>query len=210
MALPIIANVHRNSVEGHMENGQPWAMVIHTRYTGAGTPTVANRQAMVNALEAIWATDLSGAGSALKNLLTNGWILNQIRSTPLDGATASIVSPYNLAGLNATDPLPGGACTVVTLRTTLRGRRNRGRLYFGGFGEDSNTAAGIPAANAVGNPVNQVEATRVALLALAPTWELVVASYGVYTVPPAVAAYATTVSSVSGVTQWDSQRRRNH
>jgi hypothetical protein len=212
MNLPIITNVHRNSYEGILENGTHWANVVHTRLVAGGPATVAQRQAMLTVLQHLFDLDQAGAGSRYFGSISNGTSLTFIRSTPLDGVTASIVSAVNANGVNTNDPLPGGAALCITFRTALRGRRNRGRFYIAGLTVAFNTTGGQPNSSFVSTAVNQMEATRVALLALVPSWELVVASYGGPSGTPPVSwtPYATSVSSVSADSLWDSQRRRNH
>jgi len=183
-----------------MEQGSRWANIWHTRWTGGGTPTTVQRQAMIDAIAATYRTDQAGANTRYLYYMTNGASLTQIRSTPLDGVTASLVAPYNVTGVQTTDPLPAGAAFVITLRTALRGRSRRGRLYFPSPSEDSNDSTGRPNATPfTASAIAQVEATRIALIAI--TWELVVASY--------LLVSAQVVTTVTADRVWDSQRRRN-
>lgn len=198
MPLPVITNTHRNSVEGLLSNGAHWANIIHTRWTGGGVPTTAQRQAMVDTVASAWRTDLGGANTRILYRMKTTTSLTQIRSTPLDGVTATLVSPYNNAGVEATDALPPGTAFVLTLRTALRGRSYRGRVYLGGFCENIHDPGGICNAGSAAIFIAQMEAVRVALIAI--TWELVVASYKHST--------AQVVTTVTGDTLWDSQRRR--
>lgn len=57
----------------------------------------------------------------------------------LGGAIITVNATGTLTGGVAVDGLPSKDCAVVTLRTGLRGRSHRGRVYVGGLPEDAQT-----------------------------------------------------------------------
>jgi hypothetical protein len=94
--------------------------------------------------------------------------------------------------------LPPQVCLVVSLRTNLRGRSYRGRVYQGPWTASNNVAPGVPAAAAVLDVQEQWQAHLAALAGSGVS--LVVASY--------LHATATDVAAVSVDSRWDTQRRR--
>lgn len=196
MPLPVIADTIRASQEGLTSNGLPWANVMHFRKTGA-----LSYPAAIAILDPIWLAiwnTASGGGTALRAFLPTTASLQAFRYTPLDGSTASTVNTHVVAGTDAGDPLPASTCLVATLRTALRGRANRGRVYFGPMTELSNTN-GRPTAGTVSGLSLQMNALITNLTGSGVS--LVVASY----LPPGVANNVTVIS-VNG--RWDTQRRR--
>lgn len=71
--------------------------------------------------------------------LSAGYVLNGIRIQDLSpGVDAGLVFNVGQPGGNETDDgLPPAVSLCVTLRTGLKGKANRGRIYLTGFAEDS-------------------------------------------------------------------------
>lgn len=196
MALPVIADVIRAVPNGLLQNGRQWAYVLHYRKTGAITYAAAI--ALLDPLLYGVFNAAIGAGFPLKNTMVLASSLQSIKYTPLDGSTATTVTPHVLAGVQAGDALPANVSLVVTHRTALRGRSYRGRTYLAAFGEGVNDATGVPsAATATGINV-QFTGHLAALVGTGLT--MVVASYLHSTAENVIAC---TVNSV-----WDTQRRR--
>lgn len=126
MPLPVIANVARVAVEGHAANGHQWANIWHLQKPSAMTWST-------------FATDITapfskayGTGTAplgWGHYMGTGSGTDDIRVTPLDGTSATIVVSLSL-GASATAPLPQNVALVLTIRTGTRGRSFRGRIYL--------------------------------------------------------------------------------
>jgi hypothetical protein len=86
----------------------------------------------------------------------------------------------------------------MTLRTALRGRSHRGRIYLGGFTEALNTTGGIVAAADLTGITLQMEGFRADLSTV--SWQWVVASYLLSTSSPVI--------SITSNNKWDVQRGR--
>lgn len=82
------------------------------------------------------------------NHIHTSWQLKAWRLTDMRTDSGPVVEYVAglWAGTGTGDPLPLNLAFVVTLRTALRGRSYRGRLYFTGYNEASMDAAGwLPA-----------------------------------------------------------------
>ncbi len=196
MPLPMIADTIRTSVEGVGTNSHKWANIMHFRKSGV--LTFPGAIAILDPILLNHYTVNSGAGFAWKGVAPVSSSLQQFRYTPLDGVSASTVISHVTAGVDGADPLPVSVALVVTLRTILRGRSHRGRVYTGPYAEDSNLA-GVPwATNLAGILVQWQRLLSTALPGSGLS--LVVASYKFAT--------AEDVVSVSIDGRWDTQRRR--
>lgn len=176
MPLPVINGVVRAAQSGVTSNGTPWVNVYHCRLNAGGTPTVAQ----LNTLDAlfdnlIFSTTYTGGGPLL-NYCGNGlsWTLSSY--LPLDGTSATSTRVHARAGLGgAGDVLPAQSSAVVKLRTGLRGRSHRGRLFLPPWVEAHNDLGGhIPTADRTA-VLNQFIGWQTALTA--GGWTHVVASY---------------------------------
>jgi len=196
MALPVITDTMRVAVRGHLVNGHAFANVMHFRKSGAITFAAAIAildPKLVNHL-----TVAVGAGEPWRNHANTGTTIDDFTYTPLDGATATTVIAHAIPGISAGDELPANVALVITLRTALRGRSHRGRVYQAPFVEGENTSLGNPLSATVANIQTQWNGL---LTNLAGTGvSLVVASYKLVT--------ATDVASITVDTRWDTQRRR--
>lgn len=196
MPLPVIADTMRVSVEGIATNSHQWANVLHFRKTGA--ITFAAAIAILDPLLLAHYQTNSGAGQAWRNQAPTTSNIQRFRYTPLDGTSAQTVITHILAGLSAGDPLPVSIALVVTLRTLLRGRSHRGRVYTGPYDEVSNLAGNPVAAIVAGVAVQWQRFVDVALAGSGVS--LVVASYRLVS--------ADNVSTCTVDSRWDTQRRR--
>jgi len=196
VALPVIADTMRVAVRGLASNGHHWANVLHYRKTGALSFTGA-----IAILDPILVDHLStnnGGGSGWNALAHTSASVQDIVYTPLDGSSASTIITHAIAGISGGDPLPASVALVVSLRTALRGKSYRGRVYTGPNIESNNTASGTPGASHVSTLALQWTAH---LAALAGTGvSLVVASY--------LHGTAQDVTSVNVDARWDTVRRR--
>ena len=196
MPLPVIANTLRTTVVGKAVNGHRFTNVMHFRKSGA--LTFAGAIAILDpALLNVYTVN-SGAGLAWKSIGPAAASLVQFEYTPLDGVTATTVITHAVAGVDANDPLPASIALVVTVRTALRGRRNRGRIYTGPYCEDANLA-GVPTTATVAAVQTQWSSLLTALAGSGVS--LGVASY----VAPGAFTDCTTLTVDP---RWDTQRRR--
>jgi hypothetical protein len=140
----------------------------------------------------------SGTGLAWRTISPTSSNLTQFEYTPLDGTSATTVITHALAGLDANDPLPASVALVVTIRTAVRGRSHRGRVYTGPYAEDANTA-GVPTAATVTAVATQWDRFRSTALAGSGV-SIGVASYLLTSFDDAV--------SLTADGRWDTQRRR--
>lgn len=110
-----------------------------------------------------------------------------------------------VAGTLAGDFLPPQIAMCITLRTALAGAKFRGRVYLCGYGEATNTAAGV--LNSSATSVAFVAAIKSALQASGLDLGVIHRP----TFPPldVTAGFITTVTSiVARDAVWDTQRRR--
>jgi hypothetical protein len=198
MPLPVIADTMRVAVRGHLSSGHHWVNVLHYRKTGALSFSGA-----IAILDPILLDHLStnnGAGKGWNNYAKTTAGIEDFVYTPLNGVDASTVNTHIVPGLSTADAMPGATCLVVTLRTTLRGRSHRGRVYQGPFNEAANDVSGVPLSTEVAAVAAQWNAHITALVGTGVT--LVVASYKLST--------ATDVATCTVDARWDTQRRRNN
>lgn len=196
MPLPVITDTMRVAIRGVASNGHHWANVLHYRKTGALSFTGA-----IAILDPILVDHLStnnGTGSGWNALAPTTAAVQDIVYTPLDGSSASTIITHAIAGANGAEALPASMCTVVSLRTALRGRSYRGRVYCGPHVESANSATGALVASVITAEAGQWTAHIAALVASGVS--LVVASY--------LHSTAQDVLTASCDSRWDTQRRR--
>ena len=196
MALPVITDTIRVAVQGTASNAHKWANVLHFRKTSALTNAAAI--AIIDPLLLAHYNTSAGGGSSWRSFAPTTTTLDQFVYTPLDGTSASSVITHSLAGQQAGDALPASTALVVTLRTAMRGRSYRGRVYQGPWTEVTNGAGGTPSSTQVAFVAGQWAAFLAALVGTGAS--LVVASYLHSTAENVIAA---TVDA-----RWDTQRRR--
>lgn len=196
MALPIIADTIRVTVRGHADNSHMWANILHFRKTSALSYTGAI--AILDPLLLAQYQTNNGGGSAWKALAHTGASVQDFVYTPLDGSSASTIIGHAFNGVNGSDALPASMCIVVTLRTALRGRSYRGRVYTGPHIESDNGSDGNPVAALI--TAEQVQWTNFLTALSGSGVSLVVASY--------LHSTAENVTSVNVDSRWDVQRRR--
>jgi hypothetical protein len=194
MPLPVIAGIYRVSVN-QLIGDEPIANVLH--FSATGSPTAA---AVGAAFALGWGK--TGGISALQStqLLYKTWHV-----TPLDGSSIGADGDFSLAnkqaGANVSAPVPVNSCLVLTLNTGLRGRSQRGRIYFAGI---ASSQVDSPAAHwAPGT-----------LTAAVTEWGVMVSHWasGTPALAPVVASYRlATANLVSGVVarrDFGTQRKR--
>lgn len=181
MPLPELPGVVRASVGGSIVGGGRWSNTWHFRRIDLGPADELLIGTLHVALMAFYAGPVFGNMAA-------GSTLEAANYTPLDGSSGAFVFPGGLSSAAGSSPLPPECAEVLTIRSALRGRRHRGRVFLPAM-----SAAEITAGGRISNAiVTEVLAGMVTLRAALAVigWELGVASYGVsrkvdHTVTPA-------------------------
>lgn len=185
MPLPIISNTYRCTLI--WTNGTTTAAnVLHVRKAASSAAAIA--------------TLVDGSAQALQwDPVQSSAQVTQLRVTPLDGSGATTfltTTGAKWTGRTTGQAVPAEAA-LISLRTALRGPRNRGRIYLPWTGESSQSNGVIDPASVT----NMITGWTAFIAALnAGGADLVVASY--------VAATAQTVSSFIVESQAATQRRR--
>ena len=145
-------------------------------------------------------TACDSAGSAMWGALSDGYVLNEVLLTPLDGSTAGQIHPLGtvIEGVSTGGVLPA-VSVVLSMRTLQRGPRGRGRVYLGPISEGlvDNGLISLIDAQATAAAWTAFDS---ALAGTASAGSLVVASY--------VHAEAGGVVAISCRRQVGTQRRR--
>ena len=186
-ALPVITDVIRTTV--HREDGQGRSAnnVMHFLSPGYDVNALDLNFQTAN-VRAMWDPIWDGYGFITLNYL------------PLDGtsATTTIIPgvPADFTGEGTGELIPAESA-LIKLRTGLRGRSHRGRIYLGGIGEDRNQDGANTSATV--SELQDVWSTFVSDMDTAGT-PLHVASYTLATSSPVVSVLAETIAGT--------QRRR--
>lgn len=148
------------------------------------------------------------AAPLYKNYLTNGASYTGLRTqiiSPLPVAAAVISTNGAGGGTIAGEDLPTAATLLLSLRTNLAGRANRGRVYLPFWSETHNSATGSPTAAAITLATNWANG-------LIATLNVVVGGVTV-NISPVVwqrgPRTSTFVQSTVIRTEWATQRRRS-
>jgi hypothetical protein len=197
--LPVIANTFRCAFEWTVFGGQKSpANVMH--FTGAAP--AATPSDLVGALE-------SSVSAGMWSLVSSDASVTSLAITPLDGTSPT--STFNTSGgAKWAGSATGGnipqVAAVVSLKTLLRGRENRGRVYLPLLGEGK-VQGGIILATDATSTQNAWNTFRTSMAAASPhAFSFVVASYD--RKHSGASAHATPVASVFVSTFTATQRRR--
>jgi len=198
--LPPIAGVYR-AVMNYTYDGQECANVLH--FTHAEMPAPATPADMGASLVAWWSANMRLRVPATL-------VLRSVTVTDLTAGGAPALEHATglpLAGTNASAQLPNNATVAMSLRTGIRGRSFRGRLYHLGLTEADVTNNALVAANLT----NLVGAYQLLVgldsAALGANYALVILSYFANKAMRATPV-ATPVVTVTSDGIVDSQRRR--
>jgi hypothetical protein len=123
MPLPVISDGYYCAYRFTLVNAQSAEVTFSVTAPSTTAADVADD------IEAAWA-------SSIKNAQSDSTMLVSTSVTPLDGTAAATITPVNITGTNTEDPVPDSIAAIVTLRTGLAGRSNRGRMYWPGMGVD--------------------------------------------------------------------------
>lgn len=177
MALPNIAGTVRCSLQGKAASGEDWVNVYHCRYAaGASSPGTTEIQALHAKLVRIYTGTAYASGAPWLSVCHPTVTLTKGVYYPLDGTTNVIELSASGVGSGGGNSLPSEVAFAVTIRTAVRGRRTRGRVFMV-----------APTVNATGANGNLSSATQAfidnqfeGLITDLGTiqWKLGVASYG--------------------------------
>ena len=133
MALPVIENVFRCTLNWSTADGVTPRNVFHVRSTAPATELEIADAINTSTTVEMW------------NLVGAGYHVDSVTVLALDGSSAGdekLLAAGNNGG-GAGDPIPS-ACAVLTQRTAQRGPRGRGRLYLGPMAEGDAGSGLIP------------------------------------------------------------------
>jgi hypothetical protein len=127
MGLP--AGVARYVLVGHLPNGEIFNTGFWARYGDA----VASQAGWQTSNDTRYTSFISTWVTVMKNYLDTTCGYDELRAYYYRdagaGATYLSVTPINVAGTNASNPLPMDTAAVQSLRTATPGRSYRGRMY---------------------------------------------------------------------------------
>lgn len=176
MPLPVILNVVRCAVRGTSPSGQRWINVWHMHFASGTPPSAGDITALHAKFQKLYGGPIYAGGVFIAQLGVASCTADDITYTPLDGTTSStVLALAAVAGTQAGDALPSQSAVGVTLRTGLRGRSKRGRIFLA-FGSEAQTDVGGRLATGTAALVPVEFAAWITDLA-GIGWTLVVASY---------------------------------
>jgi hypothetical protein len=163
MPLPIIPNTYRSSWDFSASGGDTATNVIHFDATAGATP-----EDVLDVLNASKTASMWGH-------MSNDWLLKQISVIALDGSSGTAVAPVAF-GVGSSGEFSPATSPVITLRTALRGRSHRGRIFLPPAREGVITNGYLNADTTAA--LQGAWSTFIAAIGAAdPALELVVASY---------------------------------
>ena len=206
MPLPVIAGTVRCAISGSLPNGQPWTNVLHCRFTGgASSPGPTDIVALDGILMRMYSGAAYGGGTPWLLSCSNLVTLTKASYVILDGsALGQDISHTFTGGVTATTSQPNECAPVLTIRSAQRGRSHRGRVYLPvQLTNQIDTTGRMIQAN-VNQFITQVNGVKGGLggPAVAPFWEMGVASYKLKVFTP--------VASFTMDLDVDVQRRRKN
>lgn len=180
MPLPVIPGTVRCAVTGTVPSGQAFTNVWHARYAGgastAGSSDIVNLDTL---LSRMYSGTAFTSGSAWLPACTSGVTVNGITYTPLNATAIPTVIAKAFAGTATGNSSPSEVAMVLTLRTAVRGRSYRGRIYLPCPAVSQLQTNGNLGAASAALIVAQLAGVMAALggASVAPFWEIGVASY---------------------------------
>jgi hypothetical protein len=192
------------------DGGRTGHNVLYGRYAGAFSGTVAQANAIMTALT-------TGAGwTGLAGHLATTTSVTGVSIRDVNSANQALINSTNASvpGTVAGIALPLESALVITLRTALAGKANRGRMYISGFDNAAVSAGNIAAAAVITTLQAWANTITAALSGSGYTWVIGQKARAQYTgstgtLHPARAATSTQIiASPVRDNHWDSQRRR--
>lgn len=174
MPLPVIAGVLRATVAGSIAGGGRWSNTWHGRTEDESTPDLTDVTAFHTQLLEFY----------VDNVLTHcpaATVLDSCDYTPLDGSSGAFHFTESEAGTDAGAVTAAEVAEVLTIRTALRGRQNRGRVFLPAFTTNAFDSVGHIGSAIAASVVAGIVARQAALILA--DWSLGVGSYGPYKNP---------------------------
>lgn len=211
MPLPVIAGALRTTVSGVVAGGGPWSNTWHILHTDESGWTLAEIEAAHDIFKDMYIGPNIGAGVYFIYACDTETQVDKFSYTPLDGSSGAYEFPVDVGGVEVLSSFPSQTCQVLTLRTALRGRQNRGRVYLPCWGASQYDTDGHIQTSARTSAIAQAVGTNGALSAAGAV--LAVGSYGPYKNPltgllEAGTPHATPIISFTMDDRADVQRRR--
>lgn len=171
MPLPVIDGVCRCTVAGQITGGGRWSNTWHARRIDLVAPSEGEINALHTELALFYGTQVMSRVPAATTI-------DGIDYTPLDGSSGAFHIAMSSTGSGSINALPAEVAEVLTLRTALRGRRHRGRIFLPSFASNSWDSVGRLGTTVASDIVTAAGVLRLA--AIVSGWEIGVASYGHY------------------------------
>jgi hypothetical protein len=197
MVLPVLPGVVRATVAGQIEGGGRWSNTWHFRRVDLGDPDLVSITALHVVLTAFYTAELVSRTSG-------GTTYEAGEYTPLDGTSGAFSLPMGLTGSVGAVTLPPECAEVLTIRTALRGRQNRGRIFLPAVIQSATDGSGKLTTSTRDAIVAGAVALQAAALVIG--WSNGVGSYGPY--KSGGTPHFTDVSSYSMDLLFDVQRSR--
>jgi len=169
-----------------MTNGQTFVNVLHFKKTSGSIDAAAITALNTELTKLYGGAAYSGGAVPMLNNCPAATQTLDVTYTPLDGSSASTVLALAATGSGTTDLLPGETCPIITLRTAIRGRSYRGRVYLPAQHDTSQTSSGGVATGVIVAYNLQLAGFLAALTGI--NWQWVVASYLLSQATPVTAA----------------------
>ena len=207
----IVPQCARISLFFNQESGKAGKIILVGRYAGGFAGTPAQAQSILTAL------NTGAQWTALAAFLPTSTALNNVGIQNVAIAGQPVITATTGgggAGTSASPSLPNEVAAVITKRTALVGKANRGRMYFPGWATNALGAGNVIAAAAVTALQNWANTVNAALSAQGYTHVIGQPARNAYTgstgTPhPARAATSVDVTALQvRDNHWDSQRRR--
>jgi hypothetical protein len=171
MPLPVITNTFRCTVNGHIGNDTSDNVIHLINTTGAGAAA-----SCASDLGSAWITLIQSF-----DVFSSEYGFDSISVLPLDGSSATTdFVPTGWPGVGSTSDAstPSLVARIITLRTAVGGRSNRGRMYLAGeHVQDVDAESTLWTPTSTANMTTAAEAFRVALSPGSAASQLAVASY---------------------------------
>lgn len=183
-----------------MPSGTQWANVLHFRYAaGASSPGPTEIAALDAIVRRLYTGTAYTGGGAYLTLCRPTVSLIDMTAYVLNGTSTPVLININAVGSDASNNQQAQeVANVLTLRTALRGRSYRGRVYLPALGYQRTDAAGNLLTATTTLVTQQAVGIQAALAGI--QWSWVVASYKHST--------AQDVTSFTMDSRPDVQRRR--
>lgn len=179
MALPVIPGVVRAAVSGVVSGGGKWVNVWHWQYAdGASSPGPIEIDILHPILSRIYSGTAYGAGTPWISYCPSGTQMQQIDYTVLNGTSLGYSKTASGTGAASPPALPAEVAACLSLKTDIRGRRYRGRVYLPA---PVGTAVVLQPTGLLQTAVTVgivAQVTGAVAAAASSLWKPVVASYG--------------------------------